>query len=82
MIFTGKRTCVLFTNSHKHVLASAPQIRSYQQEPVNGAEQVIAWSPSIVIVVSTFTNDWSWSQRQALSKLLVLEKTLELGRAM
>ena len=26
---------------------SAPQIRRYQQEPVNGAQQVIAWSPSI-----------------------------------
>ena len=27
---------------------SAHQIRRYQQEPVNGAQQVIAWSPSFI----------------------------------
>ena len=45
MFYNGRRIKICL-----HIIfpISAPQIRRYQQEPVNGALQVIAWSPSFV----------------------------------
>ena len=48
MLFFGRRAKIFYTISFP---TSETQIRRYQQEPVNGAQQVFAWSPSIIMNV-------------------------------